>query len=199
MQQGAGGRVRVRSGWRRRVLIHRRISFCASGVTARRRRRGAHASCSERLVCRSSAALPGAALRYRCVTVVRCVRITGKAGEFLLPLVPNGPDSDVIASCRICVTHSKHFPPFDSYDAKDAACRGNPSCMTVASSRLRTIRCTDKRCESRRRKAFRKMREARFVIGARHESAIRRMTWSDGSHAWPDVYPYRARTAMRHP
>ena len=55
----------MRTGRRRRVLIHRRISLCASGATARGRRCGLRASCGVRFVCRTGAALPDAALRGR--------------------------------------------------------------------------------------------------------------------------------------
>lgn len=174
-----------------------RISFCASVATARGRRRGAPASCDGRFVSRTRAALPGAALRRRCVAVVRCVCSAGKAGESRLPHGQNGPDSDVIAPRRVFVTHSKRFASFDSYDATDVACRGNPSCMTVAGSRLHTVHCTDKSCGSRRRKAFRKMRDVRFVSGTRREFAIHRTTSSDGSRERPEVCLYRARPAMQ--
>lgn len=115
----------------------------------------------------------GFAWSARYVSCVACA-LAGTPGRFPLPHAPDGADSDVAAGCRICVSDPQHFASVDSCDANDAACRGNPSCMTGATRSIACRALHGKSSEPRQRKAFRKMREVRRAIDARNEFVIDR-------------------------
>lgn len=154
VRQGPGSGPSMRAGRWRHVLIHRRISRCASGPIACGRRHGRHASRGERFVCRTRAALRGEA-RGGCRIVRKWLRAhlywnRGGSGDRIRRM--NGTPIQRPRSGS--ALHIRNISgPVDSCDAIIVACRGNPSCETLAGRRSSAAYCTDKSCESRRRKA----------------------------------------------
>ncbi len=181
---------------------------CFDSLTNQRRRTtfdpGQSATCLA-CVARQAVCLTSRCRLVRCAwrdarpCVVRCARVAPEAETAIAVVRAEYTGLRCICALRRCVTHSQHFPRIDSCDASDAAWRGNRARMIVAAGRVRAARCTDKSAESRRRKAFRKMKAVRWAIDARHACAIRRTTSSDGSRGRPAVYRCRADPSMRRP
>ncbi len=54
---------------------------------------------------------------------IRCVCNYMEGAKYPLLRTPDEPDSDETIPCRMRVSHSQHFPPFDSCDVNGVACR----------------------------------------------------------------------------